>query len=79
MAVGGRLEKMLQQKNDAADKMLQPLLKALPVGPAQVEMAKGLQRSKVIFGIGAAILGCYAFEWKLVLQYLPYYNGKYKE
>jgi len=51
--------------------------RALPVGPAQFEKGRGLMKSGIAFGIGGAILGCYALEWKLVLQYLPYYNGKY--
>ena len=65
------------------EQMLQPLIKAAssvsPVGPRQLEVAKRYGKSAALFGFGGAVLGCYFLEWKAVLQYLPYYNGKYKE
>ncbi|XP_022915738.1 cytochrome b-c1 complex subunit 10-like [Onthophagus taurus] len=33
--------------------------------------------SGVTFGAAAGIGMCYFTEWKTVLQFLPYYNGKY--
>lgn len=63
--------------------MLQPVKKAvisiLPVGPSHFEQGKRYIRSGIAFGAGGALLGCYFLEWKAVLQYLPYYNGKYKD
>lgn len=35
--------------------------------------------SAMLFGATAGIGVTYATEWKLILQYLPYYNGKYSE
>ena len=51
--------------------------KLLPVGAEQVAAGKALIKSGAAFGVGGAILGCYMLEWKAVLQFLPYYNGKY--
>ncbi|VVC44366.1 Cytochrome b-c1 complex subunit 10 [Cinara cedri] len=31
------------------------------------------------YGVAGFVLLCYVTEWRAVLQYLPYYNGKYKE
>ena len=63
-------------------KLLRPALEAakplLPVGPAHAEQLRRYLRSGVFFGAAGAVLGCYMMEWKAVLQYLPYYNGKYK-
>ena len=64
------------------NQVLEPLKKAVssvsPVGPSHFEQARRYVRSGVAFGVGGAILGCYFLEWKAVLQFLPYYNGKYK-
>ena len=64
-------------------KLVEPVMQAVkpmvPIGPKQFESLKLYRRSAILFGFGGAVLGCYALEWKAVLQYLPYYNGKYKE
>lgn len=31
------------------------------------------------YGVAGSVLMCYVTEWRAVLQYIPYYNGKYKE
>ena len=64
-------------------KLLEPVLAAVkplsPLGPSHLERIKQYVRSGTFFGVSGAVLGCYMLEWKAVLQYLPYYNGKYKE
>ena len=34
--------------------------------------------SLAVFGAVAGGAGLYVTEWRAVLQYVPYYNGKYK-
>lgn len=31
------------------------------------------------FGVTGFVLMCYVTEWRAVLQYVPYYNGKYRQ
>lgn len=31
------------------------------------------------FGAGAAALGLYVSDWKLINQYIPFYGGRFKE
>ncbi|XP_050432473.1 uncharacterized protein LOC126840641 [Adelges cooleyi] len=33
--------------------------------------------SGMIYGVTGFVLLCYMTEWRAVLQYVPYYNGKY--
>lgn len=33
--------------------------------------------SAAVFGASAGVAVTYFTDWKLVLQYLPYYNGKF--
>lgn len=33
----------------------------------------------VCYGASAGILVTYVTDWKLILQFLPYYNGKFAE
>lgn len=47
------------------------------LGGQQVAVAKSLVKSGAAFGVGGALLGCYLLEWKAILRFLPYYNGKY--
>ena len=35
--------------------------------------------SALAYGTTTGLIVLYAFEWKDVLQYVPYYNGKYQE
>ena len=68
---------------DQIQKMVQPMIAAAkplsPLGPQHIERFKKYGRGAAFFGLSGAILGCYMLEWKAVLQFLPYYNGKYKE
>ncbi|RZB39045.1 UCR 6-4kD domain containing protein [Asbolus verrucosus] len=48
-------------------------------GKKHVEIATQWVGSAAAFGATAAIGVCYATDWKLILQYLPFYNGKFKE
>lgn len=35
--------------------------------------------SITLFGAGAATLGLYFTDWKLINQFIPFYGSKYKE
>lgn len=35
--------------------------------------------SGLAFGVTGFVLLCYVTEWRTVLQYVPYYNTKYRE
>ena len=59
--------------------LMRSLTKALPVGGEQMARAKAYAKGGAAFGIGGAILGCYMLEWKAILRFLPYYNGKYAD
>lgn len=36
-------------------------------------------QSGLAFGVTGFVLLCYVTEWRAVLQYVPYYNGKYSQ
>uniref|UniRef100_A0A2S2R466 Uncharacterized protein n=1 Tax=Sipha flava TaxID=143950 RepID=A0A2S2R466_9HEMI len=36
-------------------------------------------QSGLAFGVTGFVLVCYVTEWRTVLQYVPYYNGKYAQ
>ena len=55
------------------------IVKALPLGGEHLARAKAYAKGGAVFGAGGAILGCYLLEWKAILRFLPYYNGKYKD
>lgn len=48
------------------------------VGKKHIQTAVAFIPSAAIFGASAAGLGLYFTEWKTVLRFMPYYNGKYK-
>lgn len=35
--------------------------------------------SGLAFGVTSFVLLCYVTEWRTVLQFCPYYNGKYRQ
>lgn len=47
--------------------------------PLTIHTLKGLAPSAVGYGAAAAALGLYFTDWKLVLQFLPFYSGKFEE
>ncbi|KAJ8924756.1 hypothetical protein NQ315_000909 [Exocentrus adspersus] len=49
------------------------------IGKKQIEIASQWLGSGIAFGTTAGLGVCYFTDWKVVLQYLPYYNGKFKE
>lgn len=49
------------------------------IGPKQIESLKTFIPSMICYTIATGLCTAYLCEWKDVLQYLPYYRGKYKE
>lgn len=49
------------------------------IGPKQIEIFKRFIPSKLAYTFAFVLYATYLCEWRDVLQYLPYYNGKYKE
>nr|CAH0101041.1 unnamed protein product [Daphnia galeata] len=47
--------------------------------PLTIQALKAMIPSAVGYGAAAAALGLYITDWKLVLQYMPFYNGKFQE
>ncbi|XP_077515732.1 cytochrome b-c1 complex subunit 10-like [Amblyomma americanum] len=50
-----------------------------PIGPRLIQLFKAWSGSAAVYGATGAVAITYFTEWKAVLQYLPFYNGKYKE
>lgn len=48
------------------------------IGPKQIRIAMFYIPSAICYTISSLILATYTCEWKDVLQYMPYYNGKYQ-
>lgn len=68
-------------KPPSGDSDPQPLFR-LPhflqvIGPKHVNAAKGFIPSMLFYGVASLIGIIYICDWKTVLQYMPYYNGKY--
>merc|ERR1712135_66912 len=70
---------MIQLIGKLLDPLATQLAKNSPIGPHHVAVAKQYGKSVACFGFAGAVLGCYLMEWKAVLQFVPYYNGKYAE
>ncbi|XP_044256954.1 cytochrome b-c1 complex subunit 10-like [Tribolium madens] len=49
------------------------------IGKKHIEIASQWIGSAIAFGATAGVGITYATDWKLVLQFMPYYNGKFKE
>ncbi|CAO1421073.1 unnamed protein product [Diamesa hyperborea] len=49
----------------------------LPVGPKQIQQATRWFGSLATFGTAGALGGLYFTDWKLVLQYVPFYGSKF--
>ncbi|XP_075741006.1 cytochrome b-c1 complex subunit 10-like [Rhipicephalus microplus] len=50
-----------------------------PIGPRLIQLCKIWARPVALYGATGAIGVAYFTDWKAVLQYVPFYNGKYKE
>jgi len=51
----------------------------LPVGKRQIEQAKNWASSLAVFGaVGGGVL-VYFTDWRVVTDFIPFYNGKYKQ
>nr|BAN21276.1 unknown secreted protein [Riptortus pedestris] len=50
----------------------------MKLGPRQLQILPKWIPSLTLFGISGAALVTYGSEWRAVLQYVPYYNGKFK-
>ena len=46
-------------------------------GPAQKARARALAPGAAAFGIAAGIGFCWALDWKVVMEYFPYYGSIY--
>ncbi|XP_017785961.1 PREDICTED: cytochrome b-c1 complex subunit 10-like [Nicrophorus vespilloides] len=49
------------------------------LGKKHLEIATKWVGSATAFGASAGMAVVYMTDWKLILQYLPYYNGKFAE
>lgn len=49
------------------------------LGPKHYGIFRNYIPSLITYTIATAIFSVYLMEWKAVLQYLPYYNGRYAE
>lgn len=49
------------------------------IGPKQIESFKCFIPSMICYTIATVLCTAYVCEWRDVLQYLPYYRGKYNE
>jgi len=50
-----------------------------PPGARQIEQARNWMGSAAMFGATAFAALCYFSDWKVVVAYIPFYNGKFKE
>ncbi|XP_076349717.1 cytochrome b-c1 complex subunit 10-like [Tachypleus tridentatus] len=49
------------------------------VGRKYLELAKSWSKTGALFGTTGIVGTLYFTDWKLVLQYLPFYNTKFSE
>ncbi|KAF7278142.1 uncharacterized protein LOC143191792 [Rhynchophorus ferrugineus] len=49
------------------------------LGPRKYEALSQYKASAALYMVTSFLTICYFCEWKAVLQYMPFYNGKYKE
>ncbi|CAL1684667.1 unnamed protein product [Lasius platythorax] len=52
---------------------------ALRLGPKHMELAGKWFPTAVSYGTGASLALLYFTDWKAVLQYVPFYSGKFQE
>jgi ubiquinol-cytochrome c reductase subunit 10 len=51
----------------------------MPLGKRQLEQAKLWIPSLATFGATAGVIVVYITDWRVITDYIPFYNGKYKE
>ncbi|XP_075215015.1 cytochrome b-c1 complex subunit 10-like [Lycorma delicatula] len=51
---------------------------AFRIGKRHIELAKVWLPSAAVFGATGTFAFLYFSEWKLINQYIPFYNTKYK-
>lgn len=49
------------------------------IGPKHIKIMMNFVPTAIFYSLTSLILLTYMAEWRTVLQYLPYYNGKYVE
>ncbi|XP_015601071.1 cytochrome b-c1 complex subunit 10-like [Cephus cinctus] len=50
-----------------------------PLGRKHVELARHWLPSVMSYGTAATLAGLYFTDWKVVLQYVPFYNTKFQQ
>jgi len=50
-----------------------------PPGPKQMQQLKNWSSAAAIFGATAGAAVCYFTDWRVVTDWIPFYNGKYKK
>ncbi|XP_028139690.1 cytochrome b-c1 complex subunit 10 [Diabrotica virgifera virgifera] len=50
-----------------------------PIGKKHIEIAQQWIGSAAAFGAVAGVTLCYVTDWRVIVDYIPYYNGKFKE
>lgn len=66
-----------QVSNERGEPLLQLPHSLRIIGPKHVKILMQFLPSAVVYSVTSLILVTYVSDWKTVLQYVPYYNGKY--
>ncbi|XP_030746022.1 uncharacterized protein LOC115874866 [Sitophilus oryzae] len=74
----------LKKKCDKPKNLYQEYIGEYPAfirtfGPKQYEAMSHYKVTFAAYGVASLLSICYICEWKAVLQYLPFYNGKYTD
>jgi len=51
----------------------------IPLGKKQLEQAKFWIPSLATFGATSAVAVVYITDWRVITDYIPFYNGKYSD
>lgn len=51
----------------------------MKIGKRHVELAVKWTPTLMTYGAASGLAALYVIDWKLVLQYVPYYGGKFRE
>lgn len=77
--VGMKREKPKEAEPDQSHRNTHPPSVFRRIGKKQIEVLSLFSSTIVIYTVAAALCTVYFCEWKAVLQYVPYYGGKYKD